>query len=59
MNLSRFDLRGMGFKQPLFANPSGDKEQLKKQRESNMRCELVIISAESELPSDFDADDLK
>ena len=59
VNLSRFDLRGMGFKQPLFANPSGDKEQLKKQRESNMRCELVIISAESELPSDFDADDLK
>ncbi len=59
VNLSRFDLRGIGFKQPLFANPSGDKDTLKRQREANMRCELVIISAESELPSDFDADDLK
>lgn len=54
IDLSRFDVKGMGISDPLNANP-----QTKEQRHDNMRCEMVIIAAEAELDLDFDADDLK
>jgi hypothetical protein len=54
IDLSRFDIKGMGLSEPVIANPkSGDD------RAKNMRCEIVIIAAESELPSDLSIDDLK
>lgn len=54
IDLSRFDVRGMGIGDPLIPNPTTPE-----QRAENMRGEMVIIAAESELPSDFGADDLR
>ncbi len=54
IDISRFDVKGMGVTDPLNANPLTPE-----QREANMRGELVIIGVESELPSNFGSDDLK
>lgn len=53
-DLSRFDIRGMGISDPVYPNPV-----TKEQTAANMRGELVIISVETELPSEFSAEDLK
>jgi len=54
IDLSRFDVKGMGISQPAVENPQSQEDRAK-----NMRCEIVIIAAESELPSNLSADDLK
>ncbi len=54
VDLSRFDVRGMGITKPIIANPTTPDE-----RAQNMRGEMVIIAAESEIPADFGADDLR
>ena len=54
IDLSRFDIRGMGLGDPIYPNPVTPE-----QRTANMRGEIVIISVESELPTDFDVSDLK
>ena len=54
IDLSRFDIRGMALAEPVYPNPV-TKEQIA----ANMRGELVIISVETELPTDFDLNDLK
>jgi outer membrane protein OmpA-like peptidoglycan-associated protein len=54
IDLSRFDIRGMGLGEPIYPNPV-TKEQIA----ANMRGELVIISVETELTTDFNLDDLK
>jgi len=54
IDMSRFDVRGMGISKPVIANPTTPAE-----RAENMRGEMVIIAAESEVPADFGADDLR
>ncbi len=54
VDMSRFDARGIGIAHPLVANPATPEE-----RARNMRGEMVIIAAESEIPADFGADDLR
>jgi hypothetical protein len=54
IDLSRFDVKGMGIGEPLTRNPSTAE-----QRAENMRGEMLIIAAESELPAEFAAEDLK
>ncbi len=54
IDLSRFDVRGMGISEPVITNPTTPEE-----RAQNMRGEMVIIAAESEIPADFGADDLR
>lgn len=54
IDLSRFDVKGMGISDPVMPNPTTAE-----QRAENMRGEMVILAAESELPSDFGADDLR
>jgi outer membrane protein OmpA-like peptidoglycan-associated protein len=54
MDLSRFDVKGMGISDPVTKNPTTPEE-----REANMRGELVIIAVEAEVPVGFGADDLK
>ncbi len=54
IDLSRFDLRGMGTSDPVFANPV-----TKEQTNANMRGELVIIAVETEISGDFNIEDLK
>ena len=54
MDLSRFDVKGMGISDPVTKNPTTAEE-----REANMRGELVIIAVEAEVPVGFGADDLK
>jgi outer membrane protein OmpA-like peptidoglycan-associated protein len=54
IDLSRFDIRGMGLSEPIYPNPV-TKEQIA----SNMRGELVIIAVETELSTDFMLEDLK
>ncbi len=54
VDLSRFDVKGMGIGDPVTKNP-----QTPEQRAENMRGEMVIIAAESELPAEIGADDLK
>ncbi|MEA3208242.1 MAG: hypothetical protein QOE70_1299 [Chthoniobacter sp.] len=54
MDLSRFDVKGMGISDPVKKNPTTPEE-----REANMRGELVIIAVEAEVPVGFGADDLK
>lgn len=53
-DLSRFDIRGMGISDPVYPNPV-----TKDQTAANMRGELVIIAVETELSSEFSAEDLK
>jgi len=54
IDLSRFDVRGMGIDDPLIPNPKSPDE-----RSKNMRGEMVIIAAEAEIPAEFGADDLR
>jgi ABC-type nitrate/sulfonate/bicarbonate transport system substrate-binding protein/outer membrane protein OmpA-like peptidoglycan-associated protein len=54
IDLSRFDVKGMGISDPMIKNPTTPQE-----REDNMRGEMVIIAAEAEVPVSFGADDLK
>ena len=54
IDLSRFDLRGMGTSDPVYANPV-----TKEQTAANMRGELVIIAVETEISGDFNIEDLK
>lgn len=54
VDMSRFDVRGMGISKPVVANPTTPE-----QRAENMRGEMVIIAAEAEIPADFGADDLR
>lgn len=54
VDLSRFDVKGQGISAPLVENPKTPEDRAK-----NMRCEVVIIAAESELPSELSADDLR
>jgi outer membrane protein OmpA-like peptidoglycan-associated protein/ABC-type nitrate/sulfonate/bicarbonate transport system substrate-binding protein len=54
VDLSRFDIKGMGITQPVVENPKSADDRAK-----NMRCEVVIIAAESELPSELNSDDLR
>lgn len=54
MDLSRFDVKGMGIADPVMKSPTTPAE-----REANMRGELVIIAVEAEVPVGFGADDLK
>ena len=54
VDLSRFDVKGMGLADPIVKNP-----QTPEQRAENMRGEMVIIAAESEIPAEIGADDLK
>lgn len=54
VDLSRFDIKGMGITQPVVENPKSADDRAK-----NMRCEVVIIAAESELPSELSSDDLR
>ncbi|HSI84036.1 MAG TPA: ABC transporter substrate-binding protein [Candidatus Methylacidiphilales bacterium] len=54
IDLSRFDVKGMGISDPLNPNPVTPT-----QREANMRGALVIIGVESELPTSFGSEDLK
>ena len=54
VDLSRFDVKGMGIADPVMKNP-----QTPEQRAENMRGEMVIIAAESEIPAEIGADDLK
>lgn len=54
VDLSRFDVKGTGITDPIIKNPTTPE-----QRAENMRGEMVVIAAESEIPSDIGADDLK
>jgi hypothetical protein len=54
IDLSRFDVKGMGVGDPVVKSPTTPDE-----REANMRGELVIIAVEAEVPVSFGADDLK
>ena len=54
VDFSRFDVKGMGISDPVVKNPTTPE-----QRAENMRGEMVIISAESEIPAEIGADDLK
>lgn len=54
VDLSRFDVKGMGITDPVVKNPTTAD-----QRNDNMRGEMVIIAAETELPTDIGVDDLK
>ena len=54
IDLSRFDVKGMGVTDPVYPNATTPE-----QREANMRGQLVIIGVESELPTNFGADDLR
>ena len=54
VDLSRFDVKGMGISDPVVKNPATPE-----QRAENMRGEMVIIAAESEIPAEIGADDLK
>ena len=54
IDLSRFDVKGLGIAEPEIRNPSTAE-----QRAENMRGEMLVIAAESELPAEFGAGDLK
>lgn len=54
VDLSRFDVKGMSISDPIVKNPTTPE-----QRAENMRGEMVIIAAESEIPAEIGADDLK
>jgi ABC-type nitrate/sulfonate/bicarbonate transport system substrate-binding protein len=54
MDLSRFDVKGMGVSDPVVKSPTTPE-----QREANMRGEMFVIAVEAEVPVDFGADDLK
>ena len=54
IDLSRFDIKGMGISKPAVETPKSAEDRAK-----NMRCEILVIAAESELPSNLSSDDLQ
>ena len=54
IDLSRFDVKGMGIGDPIYEKPTTPA-----QRSENMRGELVIFAVESEISLDFGMDDLQ
>ena len=54
MDLSRFDVKGMGVGDPVHRNPKSPQERM-----ANMRGEVIIIGVESELPLELGMDDLQ
>ncbi len=54
IDLSRFDVKGMGVGDPVHKNPTKPD-----QRAANMRGEMVIFAVESEISLDFGLDDLQ
>lgn len=54
MDLSRFDVKGVGVGDPVHRNPKSPQERM-----ANMRGEVIIIGVESELPLEFGMDDLQ
>ncbi len=54
IDLSRFDVKGMGITDPVHAKPTSPA-----QRAENMRGEMVIFAVESEISLDFGMDDLQ
>lgn len=54
IDMSRFDVKGMGVSDPIHKNPTTPEA-----REQNMRGQLMIIAVESEIPLEFDKDDLR
>ncbi len=54
IDLSRFDVKGMGVSAPLVAKPKTPEDRAK-----NMRGEMFIYAVEAEIPVDFGIDDLQ
>ena len=54
IDLSRFDVKGMGISDPIHAKPTKTE-----QRAENMRGEMYIYAVEAEIPLDFGIDDLQ
>lgn len=54
IDLSRFDVKGMGISDPIHAKPGTPEE-----RSENMRGEMYIYAVEAEIPLDFGIDDLQ
>ena len=54
IDLSRFDVKGMGISDPIHAKPTTSEE-----RSANMRGEMYIYAVEAEIPLDFGIDDLQ
>jgi len=54
IDLSRFDVKGMGISDPVNKNPKDAAE-----RSANMRGQMVIFSVEAEIPLEFGLDDLQ
>ncbi|MEM6915583.1 MAG: hypothetical protein AAF491_03360 [Verrucomicrobiota bacterium] len=54
IDLSRFDVKGMGISDPIHAKPTTAEE-----RSANMRGEMYIYAVEAEIPLDFGIDDLQ
>lgn len=54
IDLSRFDVKGMGISDPVYPKPTKPD-----QRAENMRGEMFIYAVEAEIPLDFGVDDLQ
>ncbi len=54
IDLSRFEVKGMGVSAPLVAKPKTSQDRAK-----NMRGEMFIYAVEAEIPVDFGIDDLQ
>ncbi|MAS94591.1 MAG: hypothetical protein CMO55_15435 [Verrucomicrobiales bacterium] len=54
IDLSRFDVKGMGISDPIHGKPTKPE-----QRAENMRGEMFIYAVEAEIPLDFGVDDLQ
>ena len=54
IDLSRFDVKGMGISDPVNKNPTTPE-----QRKQNMRGEMFIYAVEAEIPLEFSIDDLQ
>lgn len=54
IDLSRFDVKGMGISDPIHGKPKSAEE-----RAANMRGEMYIYAVEAEIPLDFGFDDLQ
>jgi len=54
IDLSRFDVKGMGVSDPIHKKPTDAKD-----RGENMRGQMVIFAVEAEIPLEFDIGDLQ
>ncbi|NNE93150.1 MAG: hypothetical protein HKN23_16020 [Verrucomicrobiales bacterium] len=54
IDLSRFDVKGMGI-----SSPVNDKPKTPDERKANMRGEMFIFAVEAEIPVEFGIDDLQ